>query len=54
MYLELLNYFKPKHASVSNYSGLDDEATGLVLSLEGFTVPDLPSNVEPDEGEVIE
>jgi hypothetical protein len=45
MYLEVLNYFKPRLSSVSN-TNLNMEGSTLIMQLNATDVPVFPSNID--------
>ena len=51
VYLELLNYYKPKLSSVDSRN-INTNLEALVLQINGDSVPSFPSNVSDREDDV--
>ena len=47
MYLELLNYFKPRLSSVTQHNS--SEATAITLNIDATNVPLFPSNIDEQD-----
>jgi hypothetical protein len=58
MYLEVLNYFKPRLSSVNN-TNLNIEGNSLIMQLNATDVPIFPSNIDEQgnttvDGEIVD